>query len=411
MEAHTPHKNNNSTARSAACVKEVPGDDRQTAAPLVSLVDRDRLVRTFTALVSKDSTSFAERAVCDLLTSELKARGVSAEEDSSAAESGGNCGNLYAFLPGTGSCAEKEPLLFCGHMDTVEPSRGKKAVVHTDGRITSAGDTVLGADDVSALAAILEALQIIEERKLPHRPIELLFSVAEEPYCAGIQYFSFERLRAKEAYVLDLAGPVGLAATKAPTILSFRAVFQGRAAHAGFAPEDGIHAICAAARAISSIQCGRISADTTVNIGTIQGGKADNIVPERCILSGEIRSFSDEKASRILQQIQSKMEEAAASLGAVLTFSSARHCIAYETSETADVSQRFAACCLAEGLTPKFCATYGGSDNNVLALHGIRGIVIANAMNQCHSTAEYTSIDELARVTGIVLRLMTDSVL
>ncbi|MFR5761003.1 MAG: hypothetical protein ACLUFI_04835 [Oscillospiraceae bacterium] len=66
-----------------------------------------------------------------------------------------------------------------------------------------------------------------------------MFDAAEESYCTGIQRFDFSRLRAKLAYVFDLSGPVGGAAYQAPSILSFRAVFTGRAAHAAFSPEEG----------------------------------------------------------------------------------------------------------------------------------------------------------------------------
>ena len=73
--------------------------------------------------------------------------------------------------------------------------------------------------------------------------------------------------------------------------MSFRAEFTGRAAHAAFSPEEGTAlAIKAAAGAVSRIDCGRVG-DLTVNVGTITGGTADNIVPETCVLTGEVRGF------------------------------------------------------------------------------------------------------------------------
>ena len=47
--------------------------------------------------------------------------------------------------------------------------------------------------------------------------------------------------------MLDLSGAVGTAARRAPSIISVRAEIKGKAAHAGFEPENGIHAIFAAA--------------------------------------------------------------------------------------------------------------------------------------------------------------------
>jgi tripeptide aminopeptidase len=191
-------------------------------------------------------------------------------------------------------------------MDTVEPGLHKKAIVHEDGKITSDGSTVLGADDVSGVVSILEAVRTIKEKRLPHRSIEVLFPIAEEVYLKGSEVFDFSQVKAKEAYVLDLDGPVGTAAIKAPTVVSLTARLIGKASHAGFAPEQGIHAICMAAEAVTKIRQGRIDEETTVNIGLIEGGKARNIVPEECILKGEVRSLKHEKAllqARLIEEI------------------------------------------------------------------------------------------------------------
>ena len=58
-----------------------------------------------------------------------------------------------------------------------------------------------------------------------------------------------------------------------------------------------------------------------------------------------------------------------------------------------------------EGLTAAFEKTFGGSDNNVFAQHGIEGLVIATSMNQVHSCAEYTKIPAIAQVARIVANL------
>lgn len=109
------------------------------------------------------------------------------------------------------------------------------------------GGISLGADDVAALTAILEALTVIQEDQLSHRPPEIVFAVAEEPHTIGSHQLDFSRLSAKEAYVLDMDGKIGTAALQAPSILYFQAKFVGKSAHAGMTPELGIHAIGAAA--------------------------------------------------------------------------------------------------------------------------------------------------------------------
>lgn len=131
------------------------------------MINSARLLSTFTQLVSIDSPSLAERQAGDCVKEQLEAIGMKPVEDNAGAVLGGNCGNIYGFLDGEG-----EPLLFSAHLDTVEPSRGKKAIVNADGVITSEGTTVLGADDMSGIACILEALRTIVSTGVPLRHSE-----------------------------------------------------------------------------------------------------------------------------------------------------------------------------------------------------------------------------------------------
>ena len=367
------------------------------------MIDTNRLLSLFEKLISFDSPSFDERRIGDFVTQQLHKLGLDLCEDGAAEAIGGSCGNLHAYLEGS---LDLPPLLFCAHLDTVEPSRNKKMQISEGGMITSTGETVLGADDCAGIASILEALTALKASNLPHRPIELLFTVAEEPYCRGAQALDLSMIYSREAYVLDLTGPIGTAAYQAPTILSFMAQFTGRSAHAGFAPEQGIHAIGVAACAVAALPCGRIDDHTTLNFGTITGGTADNIVPDRCTLTGEIRSYSDADAARLLANITHTMQKIAKEHGAKADISHTVHVAAYRTDPESAVAKRFKTVCSELRLPGHLVPTFGGSDNNYLAQKGIQGIVVATAMNSCHSTSEYTTIAELERAAHLVLALM-----
>lgn len=368
------------------------------------MIKEDRLVDEFCKLVSIDSPTFGERKMADYLKEVLIQLGFLVTEDKSGERYNSDCGNVYGYLQGN---IEGEPLLFSAHMDTVEPSKGKKAVIKENGIITSDGTTVLGADDLSGIVAILESLRVIKENKLPHRCIEVLFLIGEESYLLGSNVYDFSEIKSKEAYVLDLSGPVGLAAVKAPTVVSFTANIKGKAAHAGFAPEDGIHAIKVAGNAIASIEQGRIDDEMTVNIGTIEGGIARNIVPDHCVIKGEVRSLTHQKALDEIQTIKNIFMESAMKLGANCDFETSFGCIAYEVKETHPVVMRFQKVCKELNCKTELVTTSGGSDNNNFLLNDITGIVLACAMNQVHSCDEYTTISELMKITNIVLSLMT----
>lgn len=366
-------------------------------------VNEKRLLSLFKKLVETNSPSRGEKAVCDILKGELKNIGITASEDHAGEYISGNSGNLYAFVDGN---VDLPPLVFSAHMDTVEPSSGKKCIIDTDGKIHSDGTTVLGSDDFAGVSAIMEALYVIKENHIPHRPIEILFSVSEETYCSGIAHFDFDKLKSEEAYVFDLSGEVGAAAYAAPTILSFKAEIKGKASHAGFAPEQGIHSIKAAADAVSKITCGKMDDETTVNIGTISGGTANNIVPDKCTLTGEIRSYSDEKAVQQYNLIAEIIKESADTFSAAVDVSFIRNVTAYETPLNHGVVKRFESVCRDLQLKSRFERSFGGSDNNVFAQHGINGIVAATAMNACHTLNEWTTVCELKNAAELALNLM-----
>ncbi len=367
-------------------------------------INRTRLIKEFCGLVSIDSPSFGERRMGDYVKNRLTTLGLYVTEDKAAHILGGNCGNILGFLDGT---INAPPLLFDVHMDTVEPSRGKTAVIGKDGVIRSRGDTVLGADDFTGIAAILEALTVIRENNLPHRPLEVLFTVAEEAYCKGISRFDFQNLKSKEAFVLDLTGPVGTAAYRAPAIVMFTAEVKGVGSHAGFEPERGVNAIAAASGAIRALPLGRVDTETTLNVGIIEGGLSTNIIPERCTVKGETRSYSDEKAARCIGLVRKAFQKAADKYGASVQFTEDIVSPSVNTPLSHSIVGLFKKACADMRLDCNLIETFGGSDNNILGKYGITGLVLASAMEKVHSCQEYTTEDELYKIAELTLRLMT----
>lgn len=359
------------------------------------MINKERSVEEFCRLVGIDSLSFHEEKMVAYLTKRLADMGIQPQTDS--------MGNIYAYVKGG---KDEKPVLLCAHTDTVAPGLGKKAVIDGSGKITSDGTTVLGADDAAGIAAILELLEVLRENKLPHRDIELLFPAAEEVYIKGTNAFDFSKIRSKTGYVLDLDGDIGTAAVQAPSLISFEANITGRSAHAGFAPEAGINAIAAAAEAISHISQGRPDDISTLNIGTIQGGTATNIISESCIVKGELRSLSHQNALDLLRGVKTGFEQACKKHGADLVFTESTDLTAYKTelsSETVDIYKR---ACAAADIAPKFISTFGGSDNNNFAKNGIEGIVVSVGYHNAHTCGEYIYADDIAKVTKILLEIV-----
>lgn len=373
------------------------------------MINSDRIRREFDKLASFDSESFAEYDIKEYLKQKLTDLGLAVTEDDAwkklGHENPKSAGNLYAFLKGT---EPSEPILFSAHMDTVSPGIGKKPIWHEDGRVTSDGRTVLGADDISGIVSILEALTVIAEDKIPHPDLEIVFSVAEEPFCKGISVFDFGQLKSKIGYVLDLDGKVGTAAVRAPTVLALDIRIDGRAAHSGFSPEKGINALNIAVAALSRIPAGRINPETTVNFGIIEGGTGKNVVPASVHIQGEVRSLVHEKALAEANTIERIFREEAQKLGGSVHFSAEEAIRAYDVSEDEPVRKRFERAVSELGWEqPAYVTTLGGSDANYFNKHGIRTIVAANAMENVHTVYESAQISELIRSAELTLKLMT----
>lgn len=371
-------------------------------------IDKERLIKTFQRLVSIDAPSFGERQIADVLKKELTRLGFSVEEDEAGSHYGGNAGNVYGFRKGT---IPGGPVLFSTHMDTVEPAKGKKAILGMDGRITSDGTTVLGADCMSGTVAVLEALQEIKEDGGECRDLEVIFFIGEEKHLRGSEIFDYSKVKAKESYILDLTGPVGTAACQAPTLIQFQIEVKGRAAHAGLSPETGINAVAIAAKAVARMGLGRVGEDMTVNIGAIHGGENNsNIVPELCNLMGEVRSYSHEQAVEQMQKIEELFKEEAEKAGGSSRMGSQILIRAYRIPKEHISIRRFRRACEKLGLPCTLVKTFGGSDQSNLFHHGIPGLVLSSAMELVHSCQEYTEVSELMKLTDLVKHLMQDTV-
>ena len=149
------------------------------------------------------------------------------------------------------------------------------------------------------------------------------------------------------------------------------ATFLGRAAHAGIAPEEGRNAIAAAAHALAEMRFGRLDDETTANVGTIAGGIARNIVPERCDVRLEVRSRDHERALKESQAMLDALAHAANAAECELETTATLEYRAYKLRRTDPVVQIAWAALESCGYEPELLATGGGADAHVFNARGI----------------------------------------
>ncbi len=362
-----------------------------------NFVNRDRLLADFLDLVRIDSPSGQEAAIGQRLSQRLQALGCTVEQDA--------VGNLIARLPGQGG----ETILLSCHMDTVGSDTGIVPVIR-DGIIYSEGPTILGSDDKSGVAVLLETLTLLSEHPdWRHPSLEIVITVSEELGLWGARHLDTAQLQAKWGVVLDAGGPIGTLVYSAPSQNRIEAVVHGRKAHAGSEPENGVNAIVAAAAAITAMPVGRIDDETTANIGVIHGGEATNIVPDRVEIYGEARSRDEDKLARQTETMVDALQQAAAQHGASASISVIP---LYRTYRLAPEDRPYAAAAAALarlGFTVQAKMAGGGTDGNIYTNAGIPCVVLSTGMAQVHTPDEHIAIQDMVDSARVLVTLLTDN--
>ena len=373
------------------------------------MVNKERLAETFKFLVEIDSVSKEESTISGEIKKIFESMGAETYVDSAGDKIGGNTGNLIARFKGK---TLAPPLLLNAHMDTVEPGKGVTAVF-SDGVFTSDGTTILGADDKSAIAILLETMTILQENDLPYGQIEIVLTVCEEIGLLGAKHLDLDLITAKFGYALDATDTEGIV-TRAPSSNRLEFKIHGKDAHAGAAPEKGINAISLASKAIAKLELGRIDHETTCNIGLIEGGIATNIVPNLVTVKGEVRSHDQEKLSKITNQIASSFKEVVENYKEMI-FDDALPRLEIKIEK--DFSSTYVpddhpvvklARRAAENLGRKMATktSGGGADANIFFEKGIMTGVLGTGMRDMHTVRESVGLDDMVRTTELLLEII-----
>jgi tripeptide aminopeptidase len=380
----------------------------RSAQPLIgaSPQERRRLGELFVELCRIESPSGRERACAERVVQELLELGLEVHEDEAGPQAGSDCGNLLVRIPAR---EEGPSFLLCAHMDTV-PLAAPVEPVLLKGGYENANEGILGADNKAAIAVLLALARRLCESP-PPVGVELLFTVGEERALAGARAFDAGGLRSELGYVFDHASPIGELVLDSPTHFRVQASFRGAAAHAGIRPEDGRSAILAAARAIASMQLGRLDDGTTVNVGTISGGSAINVVPEHCTLALEARALGAERAESVVAEIVDRLHEAAnlPDCDCDLDVSVQRMFSGFELAPSAPALRVAEAALRACGHEPVRIDSGGASDANELLAQGFEAVNLANGTECNHEPTERVSVAALEQMLDVALALLDEA--
>ncbi|AIQ19507.1 hypothetical protein H70357_24395 [Paenibacillus sp. FSL H7-0357] len=373
------------------------------------MISQDRLIQEFMELVRIDSETRNERQIADVLKEKFSALGLTAIEDDSQERTGHGAGNLFVTWPAdNGDAAPK--LLFTCHMDTVVPGQNIKPTLGEDGWITSDGSTILGADDKAGLAALFEAIRVIQEQGVAHGQIQFVITAGEESGLLGARAMDPKLLDADMGFALDSNGEVGAIAVAAPSQAKVTMQIFGKSAHAGVNPEDGISAIQVASKAISAMKLGRIDNETTANIGKFAGGGPTNVVCDHVQLDAEARSIVQEKVDRQVASMREALETTVREHGAECEFRSEIIYPAFSFNEHDPVVVLADRAITSLGLKTRLFPSGGGSDANVFNGLKVPTVNLAIGYEHIHTTKERIKAEDIVKAAELVVAIVKESV-
>lgn len=222
----------------------------------------------------------------------------------------------------------------------------------------------------------------------------------------GSKHLDCSLLPCRRVVVADGGGNCDTIFYKAPQGLSIEAVFHGKAAHAGLAPETGINAVVMASKAIAQMQIGRIDEETTTNIGRIEGGGPNNVVPDTVRFTAEMRSHNGQTLEKQRAHMERCCMEAAAAMGGSCEFLCEQTYPALSIDPQGELCRKVQSAMEKEGISAKLEPTGGGSDANVMDGFGYECVILGVGMENVHSTKEQLNMNELWKATRVMRHLM-----
>ncbi|MFT8362426.1 MAG: M20/M25/M40 family metallo-hydrolase [Sporolactobacillus sp.] len=350
---------------------------------MTAFVNENRVVRKFIELTAIDSETGHEAVLFKQLRTELALLGLTASPEVLG-------GNLLAQLPATHS---GKTLLLSAHMDTVQPGCGVRAVCR-DGRLYSQGETILGADDKAGIAAILEALRVLQERSVNHAAIDVLFTHGEESGLKGIQSIASDYLQADYGYTFDGEGPVGGFIQQSNGQVLLTATFT-------VAADSSLTAVAVARRVIRGLKGVRVEKKAKFTVSRFAG-----IDLKQAAVLFSVQSLSVHPTTSMIDSICQVCKRQAAACGGTVCFQTQSIFPGYAFASDHPLVQQAEAAIRQIGRKPVPKESSGGSDANFLCSAGVPTLNLAVGFEQIHTASEYLPVVELIKASELVLALI-----
>lgn len=348
-------------------------------------------------------------------------------------------GYVYAWIP-SNTNKQCKSVFFCSHIDTAYDCSGTdvKPIVHKDYQgvdillpddpsqvismskfpelkdkighdlITASGLTLLGADDKSGVASIMDAVyQLIQDPTIEHGDVCILFTTDEE-IGRGVQHVDIAKVGAQFGYTLD-SGDVGHFEYENFSADAAILRIKGVSAHPGYAKGKMEHASKIAAEILTLLPQDHLTPESTDGKeGFIHPNRIEGMLEDASI-EFIIRSFETEK----LAEYEALIEETAQSVLKKYPGSSHTLEVKEQYRNMRDVVDKemwivdLAVQAMKNvGVSPHVGSIRGGTDGSVLSHKGLPCPNIFSGQHGIHSKLEWTTRQDMQKAVDTVLEII-----
>lgn len=304
--------------------------------------------------------------------------------------------------------APGKPITFIGHIDTVWQAgtlAERPVTIDDDGRLFGPGAVDMKAGIVIALTAI-HGLQ--QRGEMPQRPIWFFINTDEE---IGSKTSTplIEETAAQSDLILVMEPGTKDGAIKIQRkgIATYRVHVEGRASHAGNAPEEGINAIIELAQqAVKLNSLNDLRNGTSVSVTKIEGGTASNVIPAEATAHVDTRMITQQAMDSTYRAIMG-LQPFLPGAKVHVEQTHARSPMEYNDLMKAnfarcqEIGQQY-------GITVRGESVGGGSDGNTTASMGIPTLdglgAVGDGLHAIHEHILISSLAQRATLAAAILK-------
>ena len=290
-------------------------------------------------------------------------------------------------------------------MDTVQKVEDKVKVNFNGKTFKSSGKTILGADDKAGVTSLLTMAAEINQNELKHN-ILLFFPTREEAGVMGSSLFTPKDVsNIKFFFNVDAGGDPGSFVYKSLGYKNFNITVNGLSAHAAKEYDMGKDAVKAASMIVSMLPIGKDSkGGTTLNIGSIHGGSATNVVCDLVELKGEFRAFTTKNISKIEKVITQVVKKVEKKTGTKIDLFLDETSVIppFSGDLKSEIVNHVKKVAKSLKISPTFTDSFSTSDACFYSGLGYQTISICRGGSKAHSTEETLKLNDLLQTIKIL---------